>query len=185
MSLASLELDDLRWGGMVEAIRNRIAANSDGEWTMHGPLDPGVTLLELFAYQIEQRIYWLDQLSEPLQQSLLALLDDAPRTTAPARTALTFRNLEDTDPRLVPAGTVFRPRDRDLPLRLTTLEDAVVLPIVYDGDHPRIDITALGEVRSADLRAVRAFPLMPADRSAGLLTVVLLLQRALLPDDLN
>ena len=90
MTLPALKLDDLTWSDMVEAIRTRIVANSRGQWTMHGPSDTGVTLLELFAYLFEQRIYWLDQVHAPLARALLALLDDAPRPTQAARTVLAF-----------------------------------------------------------------------------------------------
>ena len=54
MMLPALQLDDLAWRDMVDAIRSRIAAVSDEEWTLHAPVDPGVTLLELFAYLLEQ-----------------------------------------------------------------------------------------------------------------------------------
>src|SRR5262245_22759268 len=115
---------------MVDAIRARIIADSNGEWTMHGPLDPGVTLLELFAYQFEQRLYWLDQVSDPLVRSLLALLDNSPASTSAAKPLLAFQSLPDNSPQAVPAGTVFYPRDQDLPLPFTTLQPVTVLPFV-------------------------------------------------------
>ena len=46
MALDRVVLDDLDWKGMVDAIRRRIPAASDGQWTLHAPVDPGVTLLE-------------------------------------------------------------------------------------------------------------------------------------------
>ena len=66
MTLQSLQLDDLNWRTMVDAIRGRIAAASDEAWTLHAAVDPGVTLLELFAYLLEQRVYWLDQVPDAL-----------------------------------------------------------------------------------------------------------------------
>ena len=69
MTLPALKLDDLNWSSMVDAIRTRIVANSRGQWTMHGPVDTGITLLELFTYLFEQRIYWLDQVHAPLARA--------------------------------------------------------------------------------------------------------------------
>ena len=60
MPLEQIRLDDLSWPDMVQAVRSRIAAVSQEKWTHHAPVDPGVTLLELFAYLLEQRLYWLD-----------------------------------------------------------------------------------------------------------------------------
>src|SRR5262245_51269631 len=87
MTLQALHLDDLGWRAMVDAIRGRIAGVSEEEWTLHAPVDPGVTLLELFAYLLEQRIYWLDQVPDALINGLIALLG-AQRQPAVAATTL-------------------------------------------------------------------------------------------------
>ena len=56
MTIENLRLDDLNWTDMVQAIRSRIAVVSGEDWTLHSPVDPGVTLLELFAYLLEQPV---------------------------------------------------------------------------------------------------------------------------------
>ena len=61
MALEPLILDDLTWDDLVQAARSRIPAASRGAWTLHAPVDPGITLLELFAAQLEERLFWLDQ----------------------------------------------------------------------------------------------------------------------------
>ena len=81
MALDPIVLDDLDWKGMVDAIRRRIPAASDGQWTLHAPVDPGVTLLELFAWQLEQRLYHMDQVPDTLNRALLAMLGTRPRRT--------------------------------------------------------------------------------------------------------
>ena len=43
MALASLTLDDFTWDDLVAATRRRIPAASGGTWTLHAPVDPGVT----------------------------------------------------------------------------------------------------------------------------------------------
>jgi len=61
MPLQPIHLDDLTWSDLTKATRDRIASVSRGEWTLHSPVDPGITILELFAAQLEQRLYWMDQ----------------------------------------------------------------------------------------------------------------------------
>lgn len=88
MSLPPLQLDDLRWREMVEAVRGRIMAASGSQWTLHAAVDPGVTLLELYAHLLEQRLYWLDQVPDELLRAILHLLGEAPRPALPATTLL-------------------------------------------------------------------------------------------------
>lgn len=54
MTLPTIELDDLDWAAFTQTSRESIAGASNGQWTLHAPVDPGVTLLELFASQLEQ-----------------------------------------------------------------------------------------------------------------------------------
>ncbi len=186
MSLQTIQLDDLTWIEMIDAIRARIVADSNGEWTMHGPLDPGVTLLELFAYLFEQRLYWLDQVPEPLVRAILALLDDAPLRTACAKTLLAFRSLDDGLPQEVSAGTVFYPRDQQLLLPLSTLESATVLPVNYNGGlQPRIELISSCRDHSPDLHAGYSVPMLPADGSASELQFILWLDRHLMMDEID
>jgi predicted phage baseplate assembly protein len=162
MMLPSLQLDDLKWRAMVDAIRSRIAGVSDEQWTLHAPVDPGVTLLELYAHLLEQRAYWLDQVSDPLLTALIALLGAEP-LSAQAATMM----LEITSANAVLArGTVFERREREFPVRFVTDEDVATLPI------ERIDVTsAFGTTRSAASSqprwAMQSLTLLPADRAAG------------------
>ena len=89
MTLPAPRLDDLTWADMMAAIRRRIPAESDGAWTLHAPADPGITLLELFAYLLEQRLYWLDQVPDELVVAVLRLLGlEPPRPAVAAATVL-------------------------------------------------------------------------------------------------
>ena len=74
MALKELTLDDLTWDAMVKAVRGRIAAASSGAWSLHAPVDPGVTFIELYAWLLEQRLYWLDQVPDSLTLAALNLL---------------------------------------------------------------------------------------------------------------
>lgn len=184
MTLPAMVLDDLTWQDMVDAIRTRIAANSRGKWTMHGPQDTGVTLLELFAYLFEQRIYWLDQVHAPLARALLALLDDTPRVTQAARTVLAFPTPDPAVPTRIVAGALFSTTLGEQVLPLTTLESVDVLPVHDDdpdapGSHPKLSLRVDGHDQTARLSTLGAVPLLPADGSAGRFEIVLWLDRTL------
>lgn len=56
-------LDDRTFGDLVSEGRDMIAGLSP-EWTNYNPSDPGVTLIELFAYVTEILIYRLNQITD-------------------------------------------------------------------------------------------------------------------------
>jgi predicted phage baseplate assembly protein len=94
MTVPALRLDDLTWAEMMEAIRERIPGASQGRWTLHAPVDPGITLLELYAWLLEQRLYLLDQVPDGLVRNVLGLLGiPAPAPAIPAATVLALRPL--------------------------------------------------------------------------------------------
>ena len=100
MTLDPIVLDDLTWEQMTTAIRGRIPAESAGTWTLHAPVDPGITVLELYAWLLEQRLYWLDQVPDTFVNAVLRLLDMPDRQ--PARAAATVLRFRASEP--VPAG---------------------------------------------------------------------------------
>ncbi|MEV6345887.1 putative baseplate assembly protein [Actinoplanes sp. NPDC051851] len=147
--MTSPVLDDLTWDTLMEAVRQQIPAESGGRWTLHAPADPGITLLELFAYLLEQRVYWLDQIPDTLVVAILRLLGlDPPR---PARIAGTVLQLAAPQRQEVPAGTRF---SRDLTV-FTLDDDVTVLPV---NGPPRL--WAGGRERTGDLAAGRSVPLL-------------------------
>ncbi|MDH6213451.1 baseplate J/gp47 family protein [Streptomyces pseudovenezuelae] len=160
MTLPAPTLDDLTWADMMAAIRRRIPAESDGTWTLHAPVDPGVTLLELFAYLLEQRLYWLDQVPDALVVAILRLLGlDPPRPARPAATVLRLSaSRPGTDVPVVPAGTALT-RDQMGSVVFTLDDDVTVLPLAESGG-----ITVWTDRdRTADLRARRGVALLASD----------------------
>ncbi|MES4903531.1 MULTISPECIES: putative baseplate assembly protein [unclassified Streptomyces] len=160
MTLPAPKLDDLTWADMMAAIRRRIPAESDGTWTLHAPVDPGITLLELLAHLLEQRLYWLDQVPDALVVAVLRLLGlEPPRPARPAATVLRLDARQaDTAVPVVPAGTELT---RDPTGQVVfTLEDGVaVFPLAEDGE-----ITVWTDRdRTADLRARRGVALLAGD----------------------
>lgn len=160
MTLPAPKLDDLTWADMMAAIRRRVPAESDGTWTLHAPVDPGVTLLELFAYLLEQRLYWLDQVPDALVVAILRLLGvDPPRPARPAATVLRLAaRQEGTAVPVVPAGTALT-RDPTGRIVFTLDDDVAVLPLAEGGQ-----ITVWTDRdRTADLRARRGVALLASD----------------------
>ncbi|HEV7669580.1 MAG TPA: hypothetical protein VGS22_13735 [Thermoanaerobaculia bacterium] len=164
MALEPPRLDDLDWQGMVDAIRRRIPAASSGGWTLHAPVDPGVTLLELYAALLEQRVYQLDQTPESLLRAELRLLGEEPRPTAVAATALAFDAARFD---LVPGGTEMRLAARTPRLVFTTGHALTRLPI------ERLTLSIGGRDRTEDLRQGRLVRLFPADGGAAEARIVL------------
>ncbi|MER5932588.1 putative baseplate assembly protein [Streptomyces sp. NPDC002054] len=160
MTLPAPKLDDLTWADMMAAIRRRIPAESDGIWTLHAPADPGVTLLELFAYLLEQRLYWLDQVPDALVVAVLRLLGLEP--PGPARSAATVLRIAarqaGTAVPVIPAGTVLT-RDPAGQVVFTLDDDVAVFPLAEGAE-----VTVWTDRdRTADLPARRGVPLLAGD----------------------
>jgi len=160
MTLPVPKLDDLTWADMMSAITRRVPAESDGSWTLHAPVDPGITLLELFAYLLEQRLYWLDQAPDELVVAILKLLGlELPRPALSASTVLALTT-ESPEPVVVPAGTVFA-RDPAAAIRFTLDDEVTAFPVSGE-------VTVFTDRdRTADLLAGRGVPLLGSDGSAA------------------
>lgn len=160
MALDPVILDDLDWKGMVEAIRRRIPAASNGEWTLHAPVDPGVTLLELFAAQLEQRVYRLDQVTPELSLALLALLGHRPRRTRHARTML---QLIADQAGAVPRGAEFMLDGAEPAMVYATCSAQTMLALTSE----QVRVWTGARERSAELAMGQAIDLLPADGSTA------------------
>jgi hypothetical protein len=73
MPLQIPNLDDRTYGDLVEEAR-RLIISYDPEWTNHNPSDPGVTLIELFAYLTEIVLYRMNRVTGANQGKFLKLL---------------------------------------------------------------------------------------------------------------
>lgn len=130
MPLEPPKLDDLTWSDLTSTARDRIAPISRGDWTLHAPVDPGITLLELFAAQLEQRLYMLDQPSDDLTAALLKLVGIRPRPVGIAATVLQFRDAQSSPPSLETVNVNQRTLLLDdEPLAFRTQHDFAWLPI--------------------------------------------------------
>ena len=83
-------LDDRRWADLVEEGRSLIPLYAP-EWTDHNASDPGITLLELFAWVAEMDIYEINRVPDRHKRKFLSLVGVSPLPPAAARAALSFQ----------------------------------------------------------------------------------------------
>jgi len=121
-------LDDLSFDDLLRIALADIPGSSRGAWTLHGPVDPGITVLELYCWLFEQRLFMAGQQTEPVMRAALRLLGIGdPRTASAATTVLALR--PGAAPAVLPAGTVMD-LDRDPSGRaFATTADVAVLPV--------------------------------------------------------
>ena len=74
MPLQLPNLDDRRYADLVEEARALIPTYTP-EWTNHNPSDPGITLIELFAFLSEMLLYRLNRVTAANILSFLKLLN--------------------------------------------------------------------------------------------------------------
>src|SRR5256885_16887776 len=98
-------LDDRSYQQLRDELVRRIPAYTP-EWTDHNPSDPGITLIELFAFLGENLLYRFNQIPEATQLAFLKLLQIPLRPATPARTLLTIKK-KDTNlgATLLPLGS--------------------------------------------------------------------------------
>ena len=105
MSLPAPNLDDRRFQDIVDEAKRRIARYCP-EWTDHNVSDPGVVLIELFAWMTEMLLYRLNQVPDRLYVKFLELVGIELASVSPARTDLLFTLAAPPErPIRVPAGT--------------------------------------------------------------------------------
>lgn len=105
MPLYSPQLDDRTFAELVEEAKRRVQEASP-EWTDLSPGDPGMVLLEAFAYLTETTIYRLNQLPDKVYVELLRLLGVKLQPPAAARALVRFsRNSQASGVLEIPRGT--------------------------------------------------------------------------------
>src|ERR1043166_4348635 len=105
MALPVPNLDDRTFAQLVEAARQRILLTCP-EWTDLSVGDPGMALLEAFAFLTETMIYRLNRLPEKSYIAFLRLLGVTLLPPSPAAVELLFSRPQPADkPVLIPRGT--------------------------------------------------------------------------------
>src|SRR5205807_1872829 len=75
-------------------------------WTDHNVSDPGVTLIELFAFMVDVLLYRLNKVPDRDYLKFLELIGARPRPAVPGSAELTFwLTKSQPDVTLIPAGS--------------------------------------------------------------------------------
>ncbi len=105
MSLPAPNLDDRRFQDIVDEAK-RLIPRYCPEWTNHNLSDPGVALIELFAWMTDMFLYRLNQVPDRLYTKFLDLVGVELFPPQAASTGLTFwLSAPEAEPVTVPVGT--------------------------------------------------------------------------------
>jgi hypothetical protein len=132
-------LDDRRYSDLVEAalrLRDRYCP----EWTSTEAGDPGVALIEIFAYLVDQLVYRLNQVPDRLYSEFLNLVGVQRRSASVATARVDFMLDAPGQTVRIPAGTPVSTVAGDAgPVEFVTVEQAVARPValrwVVDADE--------------------------------------------------
>jgi predicted phage baseplate assembly protein len=102
--LAVPNLDTRTYDDLVAEAKQRIPRYLP-EWTDFNESDPGIALVELFAWMTEAVLYQLNAAPNALRLKMLQLLGFTTRPAQPAQTQLQFTLGAGVDSVIVPAGT--------------------------------------------------------------------------------
>ena len=130
MSLPDMALDDLRFQRLVYECRDRVHELCP-DWTEANVSDPGITLIELFAWMTDQLSYRINRVPEKLHVALLSLLDVCLYPPSVATTELCFW-LVDQPPDKPREAVVISARTTEVSTARTSGQDPVVFQTVKD-----------------------------------------------------
>ncbi|MCG8365949.1 MAG: putative baseplate assembly protein [Pseudanabaenales cyanobacterium] len=121
-NLPKSDLDDRTFKDLVDECVLRIPRYCP-EWTNHNPADPGITLIELFAWLTDQMLLRFNQIPRRNYVAFLELLGIQLQPPTPAHTEVTFylsrpQSVQDRIPD-IPAGT-------EVATERTETEEAVI-----------------------------------------------------------
>lgn len=171
MALPSPRLDDRGFEDLVAEVRSLIPRYLP-EFTNHNESDPGITLLELFAWYTDLLLYRVNQVPDLHAVKLLQLLGVTPAPGTPAVVDLTFTTAKpDLDP-VVPAGTQASAQGADgkpvvfeLPQGFTAIGRPLAAVQTFDGAAYR-DVTT---ANATDGQSFTPYGAHPAPGNALLL----------------
>lgn len=125
MKLPEIALDDRHFQDLVNEARLRVS-QSCPEWTEHNVSDPGITLIELFAWMTDLTIYRLNRVPDKMHVALMDLLGIRLAPPNAARAQLRFSVVEGVEKAVrIPASTeVGTPR--------TANDEAIVFQVAED-----------------------------------------------------
>ncbi|ANJ25712.1 putative baseplate assembly protein [Agromyces aureus] len=142
MNLPAPNLDDRRFQDLVDDAKRLVALRCP-EWTDHNVSDPGVTLIEAFAFMTDELLYRLNRVPDRLYLAYLDLLGVSLFPPANASTELVFwLSAPRTETVVVPARTeAGTPR--------TETSESIVFTTVDDREIPPRSLIRIGSQPAA------------------------------------
>ncbi len=125
MSLPIPNLDDRRFQDLVDDAK-RMVQQRCAEWTDHNVSDPGVTLIETFAFMTDELLYRLNRVPDRLYVTFLDLLGVTLHPPTPAHVDVTAWLSAP------PEEDVVLPADSEVATLRTSQDDAVVFATTLD-----------------------------------------------------
>src|ERR1700730_3036752 len=129
MTLPVPNLDDRRFQGLVDDAK-RLVQQRCPEWTDHNVSDPGVTLIETFAWMTDQVLYRLNRVPDRFYIKFLELIGVRLFPPSAARTQVTFwLSAPQPETVTVPIGTKVATvrTEIDEAIVFTTVEDRAIV----------------------------------------------------------
>lgn len=140
MALQAPNLDDRKFQDIVSEARNKIPLYCP-RWTDYNLSDPGVTLIELFAWMVDMLLYRLNRVPDKNYIKFMDLIGIRLEPPKPAAVNVTFRlSTPQPEPVTIPHGTevatvrtetqdaIAFTTDRDFTILLPTLAHALITP---------------------------------------------------------
>lgn len=135
MTIPAPNLDDRGFQDLVDEAK-RLVMRSCPEWTDHNVSDPGVTLIETFAYMVDQLIFRLNQVPDLHYVKFLELLGETLRPPEDAIAQLMmWLTVPQPDDLVVPVGTMVSTsrKGTEQPVTFTTLRDLAIVSVTMSG----------------------------------------------------
>jgi predicted phage baseplate assembly protein len=165
MALPVPNLDDRRFQDLVDDAK-RLVQQRCPEWTDHNVSDPGVTLIEAFAFMTDQLLYRLNRVPDRHYVKFLELIGVRLFPPTAARTAITFYlTAPRPEPVRIAAGSQAATvrTESDEAIVFTTLDDLAIVPCSFTMAASMLDgKTPLDRTEALDkAKAFEAFDSVP------------------------
>jgi Baseplate J-like protein len=148
--IESLDLDTLTWADLVLAARSRLG-DLGSDWTLHAPVDPGMTIIEALAAQLETQVFQLDQTDPNFVVRAARLLNIDPTKTATPTVLLSALRTPNTANTPESAGQVVPGLVLTSDTSSATLTTQSTVTFIADATLAQVDVDGI-EV-SGSLRA--------------------------------
>ncbi|MGX7826379.1 putative baseplate assembly protein [Actinokineospora sp. 24-640] len=169
MALPAPNLDDRRFQDLVDDA-TRMVRQRCPEWTDHNLSDPGVTLIETFAFVVDQLLYRLNRVPERLHVKFLDLIGVRMFPPTPARVETTFwLSTPALSTMTIPAGTLVGTLRTETveSILFTTVADSAALPCALEAVSTRAAEADSAVNRTMELRTGASVPVFSAHPRPG------------------